>query len=93
MEKLAGWRVLIEAPRTASVIPSGKDEGKLVEAQKDALKGLAASTFTHKPYKTKFGLDFDIGQPYLSGGSGSSRCLLRGRHRDGVLRHARQPLA
>jgi hypothetical protein len=71
LEKLAGWRVLFEAPRTASVIPGGKDEGKLVEAQKDALKGLAdANTFTHKPYKAKFGLDY-IGQPYLSGGSGS----------------------
>jgi Tol biopolymer transport system component len=69
-EKLAGWRVLIEAPRTASVIPGGKDEGKLVEAQKDALKGLAdASTFTRKPYKAKFGLDY-LGQPYLSGGTG-----------------------
>jgi|EndMetStandDraft_8_1072994.scaffolds.fasta_scaffold15371_2 Tol biopolymer transport system component len=71
VEKLAGWRVLVEAPRTASVIPGGKDEGKLVEAQNDALKGLAdANTFTHKPYKAKFGLDY-IGQPYLSGGSGS----------------------
>ena len=69
LEKLAGWRVLIEAPRTAAVIPGGKDEGKLVEAQKDALKGLAdASTFSHKPYKAKFGLDY-IGQPYLSGGA------------------------
>ena len=71
LEKLAGWRVLIEAPRTASVIPGGRDEGKLVEAQKETLKGLAdANTFTHKPYKAKFGLDY-IGQPYLSGGSGS----------------------
>jgi Tol biopolymer transport system component len=69
LEKLAGWRVLVEAPRTAAVIPGGKDEGKLVEAQKDALKGLAdASTFSHKPYKAKFGLDY-IGQPYLSGGA------------------------
>jgi Tol biopolymer transport system component len=69
LEKLAGWRVLIEAPRTAAVIPGGKDEGKLVEAQKDALKGLAdAATFSHKPYKAKFGLDY-IGQPYLSGGA------------------------
>ena len=34
------------------------------------LKGLAdANTFTRKPYKAKFGLDY-IGQPYLGGGTG-----------------------
>ena len=34
VEKLAGWRVLVEAPRTASVIPGGKDEGEVVEARR-----------------------------------------------------------
>jgi hypothetical protein len=47
MEKLAGWRVLVEAPRTASVIPGGKDEGKLVEAQKDAAEGPGRRQYLH----------------------------------------------
>jgi Tol biopolymer transport system component len=68
--RLAGWRVLTDAPQTASVIPGGKDGGAVVEARKDPVKGLAdASSFTKAPYKTKFGLDY-IGQPYLAGGAG-----------------------
>jgi Tol biopolymer transport system component len=68
-EKLAGWRVLMEAPRTAAVIPGGKAEGAVVAAQKDPAAGLAdAGGFTHKPYKAKFGLDY-LGQPYIAGGA------------------------
>jgi hypothetical protein len=69
VERLAGWRLLIEAPRTAGVIPGGKDAGAVVDANKDKVKGLAdAASFTKKPYKTKFGLDY-IGQPYIAGGA------------------------
>jgi hypothetical protein len=61
--------VLLEETRTAGVIPGGKAEGKLVDAQKDAVTGLGnAATFTKKPYKAKLGLDY-IGQPYISGGA------------------------
>jgi WD40 repeat protein len=69
-ERLAGSRVLLEAPRTAALIPGGKDEGKVVAAQADPLTGLAdPATFKKTPYKTKFGLDY-VGQPYLGGGAG-----------------------
>ncbi|PYQ50238.1 MAG: hypothetical protein DMF78_16275 [Acidobacteria bacterium] len=69
-ERLAGSRILLEEPRTAALIPGGKDQGKVVAAQADPVTGLAdAATFKKTPYKAKFGLDY-IGQPYLGGGAG-----------------------
>src|SRR5262249_45647452 len=35
VERLSGWRVLLDEPRTAAVIPGGKAEGAVVTAQKD----------------------------------------------------------
>jgi Tol biopolymer transport system component len=69
VERLAGWRVILDEPKTAGVIPGGKAEGKLVDAQKDPVTGLGNPTsFTKQPYKSKLGLDY-VGQPYISGGA------------------------
>jgi hypothetical protein len=69
VQRLAGWRVLTDTAETAAVIPGGKDAGAVVAANSDPVKGLAdPSSFTNKPYKAKFGLDY-VGQPYISGGA------------------------
>jgi len=69
-ETLAGWRVLVEEPRTAGLIPGGRPDGDVVDANNDAVTGLAdAATFAKEPYKAKLGLDY-IGQASLGGGVG-----------------------
>jgi hypothetical protein len=68
-ERLAGWEVKIEGTRNAGLIPGGEAKGAVLEATRDAEKGLAESdSFQNTPYKAKFGLDF-IGQPYVTAGA------------------------
>jgi Tol biopolymer transport system component len=68
-ERLAGWEVKLDATRNAGLIPGGEAKGAVLEATRDAEKGLADSeSFETKPYKRKFGLDF-IGQPYVTAGA------------------------
>jgi hypothetical protein len=68
-ERIAGWEVKLEGARNAGLIPGGEAKGAVLEATRDAEKGLAdTDSFQNAPYKPKFGLDF-IGQPYVTAGA------------------------
>jgi len=67
-ERLAGWAVPRDVPRTAALIPGGRLSGQVVEATADARTGLPETAgFEQAPYKAKLGLDY-VGQPYVAAG-------------------------